>query len=306
MSEARANANQQVIGGNVNGGASAPVHVGAAEAPMEFPDVAPGQSMKVPESEAEADALLRAQFGNDPEKIRQASQQLFQKMQRMAEELEKAAAPVATAAPTPVQAQAPASEASPPPAEVPAPAPVVEAPVVPTPPVPVAHATAPAAPAPVQWHPPTYLPMPEGLFTWTPESWGGRPLHFVPDRVFKRDNQSPILIGILMAPAYARNRAGRVVSLPEGARVAIHAGVAWAPMLALAEGPQGRPVLIARPTPVDPRDPSGPSIVYERGDGAHEWGIQVAYEPDPKNPSYPRLIDIETVQGTRQDVDGGE
>jgi hypothetical protein len=143
--------------------------------------------------------------------------------------------------------------------------------------------------------------MPEGLFTWTPESWGGRNLHFVPDRVFKRDNQSPILVGILMAPAFARNRAGRVVSLPPGSRVAIHAGVAWGPMLALAEGPVGRPVLIARPTPIDPQNPSGPSIIYERGDGAREWGMQVVYEPDPKDPAFPRLIDIETVKGATPD-----
>ena len=70
----------------------------------------------------------------------------------------------------------------------------------------------------------------------------------------------------------------------------------------------GRPVVFAVPTTIDPRtgrvrpaNPGDPLHRYETGDGGYEYGMLLLYDPDPRDPSRPRLISIETLQGARQD-----
>jgi hypothetical protein len=157
---------------------------------------------------------------------------------------------------------------------------------------------------PTVFPPQGYLETPEGLYTWSPDIWGGRPLHGVPDRLIEKEGRPTLLVFIIVSPAYGRNRNGRVVSLPEGARVIVHAGIAWAPMIGLAKGPEGRPVLWAAPTTIDNitgkvriAEPGEKLHIFETGDGGKEYGLSVMYDPDPKDPTKPRLISLETLRG---------
>ena len=158
-----------------------------------------------------------------------------------------------------------------------------------------------------------YMAVPEGLYHWSPEAWGGRPLHAVPDRAIERQGQPTLLIFVLLAPAFARNRSGRIVSLPEGARVVVHASIAWAPVVPLAKGPEGRPVLFAVPTALDSIDgkvrqaaPGEELFRYATGDGGHEYGMMILYDPDPRDPTRPRLISLETLRGAMHEAQGGK
>jgi hypothetical protein len=273
------------------------------------------QQQRMPTSEEEADAMLYAQLQGDPEKMRRAAREFAAKMESLAArataEREKNSLPTppttsaqptvvgpvgstiglidGTPAPLAIDQASTAAVVATPPAAPTTPGPAA----APSTPIP-AVATAPTTPA--RLVPPTgYLPVPEGLYQWTPADCGGRALHCVPDRVIERTGKSTLIIAILVSPAFARNRAGRVVSLPEGARVVIHAGIAWAPMIDLAKGPTGRPVLWAAPT----LDSNGRQVVYQTGDWGVEYGMDIEFDPDPKDPSRARLIDLETIRGTR-------
>jgi hypothetical protein len=289
------------------GGAQAAVPLGVAQAAAAREEVAP--TPRVPTSEAEADAMLAERLGDDPAAMRAAAREFAEKMEQMAARAEqksgrRAAAATALqeiktadAADASVGASSPPATATSIPtaaAQAPAPPRPPQQPPPPQPPQPSRAAqSVPQRSAPAQG-PTGYMAMPEGLYVWTPQSWGGRPLHAVPDRVVEKKDRPTLMIMVLVAPCYARDRAGRVVSLPEGARVVVFAGVAWAPVIPLAKGATGRPVLWAAPVVVPE---TGQPLTYETGDGGREWALDVRYDPDPRDPSRPRLIDIETVKG---------
>ncbi len=152
--------------------------------------------------------------------------------------------------------------------------------------------------------PSSYREVPEGVFIWTPDIWGGKPLHCIPDRVVEKEGRSSMLIMVLVAPAQGRNRQGKVVKLPEGARVAIMVGISLVPVVPLAKGPEGRPVLWICPTTIDTNtnririaNPGDKILEFATADGGKEFGLSVMFDPDPKNPEKPRLISLETLRG---------
>ncbi len=152
--------------------------------------------------------------------------------------------------------------------------------------------------------PPGYMELPEGLFVWSPDIWGGRPLFGVPDKVVEKTDRPTQIVFILVAHAFGRNRKGAIVSLPEGSRVVLNAGVAWGPMIPVAKGPEGRPVIWAAPTTIDSETMRirianiGDKLhTYETADGGREYGLSILYDPDPKDPGKPRLISLETLRG---------
>jgi len=253
-------------------------------------------SIRMPASEEEADMMIAGSLGNDPAKMRLAAVEFAKKMERLASAIDGGAAAPATSA-APAVASTPAAV-------------VAETAAVP------AEQT-PATPAPTASRgvdlPTGYMAVPEGLYHWSPEAWGGRPLHAVPDRAIERQGQPTLLIFVLLAPAFARNRSGRIVSLPEGARVVVHASIAWAPVVPLAKGPEGRPVLFAVPTALDSIDgkvrqaaPGEELFRYATGDGGHEYGMMILYDPDPRDPTRPRLISLETLRGAMHEAQGGK
>lgn len=161
--------------------------------------------------------------------------------------------------------------------------------------------------------PSTYQPVPEGAYYWAPDIWGGRPLHFVPDRIVEREGRSTLILGVLVEPAYARTRSGRVVSLPEGAKVIVHLNASWSPIGPLAKGPIGRPVIFAVPMTLDrsvfpPRvriaQPNEPLFKFETGDGGHEYALSISFDPDPRDPTRPRLIPLETLRAASPEAAG--
>jgi hypothetical protein len=274
--------------------ASVNANGGAVAMPQEMPN------------EEQMDEIFRASMNNDPAKMREAAVALATKINMMADAIDGgksvvAVAPVSvveTAAAAPI-VEVPASVA----AEVVS---TVQAEVAVVPQVQVPQTTPVQAAVMSVERPTGYMAVPEGLYHWTPESWGGLALHGVPDRVIEKKDHPTLLIFVLVAPAYGRNRAGRVVRLPEGARVVIHANIAWAPIVPLAKGTVGRPVLWAAPTTVDPQSgvvrDAGPGekiLKYETGDGGWEYGMSIIYDPDPRDPTKPRLIDLETLRGAQ-------
>lgn len=239
-----------------------------------------------PTSEAEAEQMLLASFDNDPERIRKAAKESYDKMMKMAASIDGNQDPPLPDYDTTTEDKKEVVETK-------------ESKEV---------FTERAPRQPTVLPPPGYLETPEGLYTWSPDIWGGRPLHGVPDRVIEREGRATMIVFIIVSPAFGRNRNGRVVSLPEGARVVVHAGIAWAPMIGLAKGPEGRPVLWASPTTVDDitgkvriAEPGDKLHIFETGDGGKEYGMSVMYDPDPKDPTKPRLISLETLRG----VNGG-
>lgn len=335
MSEASMNANANANGGGTRISEIDEEDPQAASSIDGIEKLQPGGVMRVPSSEEESDRMLRAQLGDDPEAYRRMGREVAAKFERLAVSLgggvesgsegtlvaqtEAASVGHSVAQPGIALVAAPAPVAQPPLPEPVPPAPVATQPTQPThsttqPTAAAFVASTPSAPAPVQPQqqpstqqaavaavpfPPTgYMRLPEGIYTWTPESWGGRVLHAVPDKVIERVGYITLLVFVLLAPAYARNRAGRIVSLPQGGRVIVHAGIAWAPVIPFAkEETGGRPVICARPT----FDAQSRQIVYDLGDGGREYGIEITYDPDPKDPSKPRLIDLDVVRGARRE-----
>jgi len=252
-----------------------------------------------PTSEEEANTMLLMTFNNDPVKIREAAKESYEKMMKLADgidggikdevkdekvELENLEKHVDNVVNVNQQTKVETTVTE-----------KVEK---------VVDQLTPIAKQTTVFPPPGYLETPEGLYTWSPEIWGGRPLHGVPDRVIEREGRPTMIVFIIVGPAFGRNRNGRVVSLPEGARVVVHAGIAWAPMIGLAKGPEGRPVLWAAPTTVDNvtgkvriAEPGDKLHIFETGDGGKEYGLSIMYDPDPKNPTIPRLISLETLRG---------
>lgn len=161
-------------------------------------------------------------------------------------------------------------------------------------------------PQPKNNHPPGYLPVPEGLFFWSPEIWGGRPLHCVPKNVIEREGRVTLIVMLLVSRAFGRTRSGRIVDLPEGSNVVVHSSTHWAPIIPMCKGPEGRPVLWVSPSTMDPitnkirpSDPGDQLLSFDTGDGGKEYGLIILYDPDPKDPTKPRLIDLETVNGVK-------
>lgn len=153
-------------------------------------------------------------------------------------------------------------------------------------------------------NPTGYLDVPEGLYFWSPDIWNGKALHCIPDKVIEREGRATLLMVVLVAPACGRNREGKIVNLPEGSRCIVTVSVAWSPIVPLAKVIEGRPVIWACPTAVDKETGKirfanqGEELhKYEVGDGGYEYGLKIMYDPDPKNPSKPRLIDLETLRG---------
>jgi len=235
---------------------------------------APAAFPRMPASEAEADEMVAASLGNDPARMRMAAEEFTRKMHKMADALDGGVA-------------------------------VVEEPQTSQ-----AYST-PAQAAPIEQAAGTELPtgymfVPENLFNWAPESWGGRPLHGVPDRAIERDNRPILIVFVLLSPAFARNRAGRIVSLPAGASVVIHAGTSWANIVPLTKVTEGRPVLWVVPTAmgddgkIRPANPGEEILRFSTGDGGYENGLVIMYDPDPKDPTKPRLISLETLHGAKR------
>ncbi len=247
----------------------------------------PANHPSFPSSEVEAEMMMKEHFGHDPEKIRKAAKESFDKMMSIAESLENGKhSPDNTI----IVKEEPVFENKKEEKEV-----VVKQ---------VEQVVKENVVKSTILPPPNYLETPEGLYQWSPDIWGGRPLHGVPDRVIEKEGRSTLIVFIIVAPAFGRNRNGRVVSLPEGARLIVHAGVSWAPIIPLAKGPEGRPVIWAAPTTVDNltgkiriAEPGDKLHVFETGDGGKEYGMSILYDPDPRDSSIPRLISLETLRG---------
>ena len=120
-----------------------------------------------------------------------------------------------------------------------------------------------------------------------------------------------LIFGVLVEDAYGRTRSGRIISLPKGAKVIIHLNPSWSPVAPLAKGPLGRPVLFAVPmtldtTTVPPRtriaQPGEQLFKFETGDGGYEYAVSINFDPDPKDPSRPRLIPLEVLRGAQPDA----
>lgn len=242
-----------------------------------------GHSVSFPTSEAEAEQMLLASFDNDPEKIRIAAKESYEKMIKLANSIDGGNTPIEPIVENTIEDVKEAKESK----------------ELKQDPIPER-----VAKQPTIISPPGYLETPEGLYTWSPDIWGGRPLHGVPDRVIEREGRPIMIVFIIVAPAFGRNRNGRVVSLPEGARVVVYASISWAPVIPLAKGPEGRPVLWAAPTTVDDitgkiriAEPGEKLHTYETGDAGKEYGLSIMYDPDPKDSTKPRLISLETLRG---------
>jgi len=149
-----------------------------------------------------------------------------------------------------------------------------------------------------------YLEVPEGLYFWSPDIWNGKPLHCIPDKAIEREGRATLLMVVLLAPACGRNREGKVVNLPEGAKCFVAVSMAWSPIVPLSKVIDGRPIIWVCPTTIDNEtgkirlaNANDKLHKYEVGDGGYEYGLKIMYDPDPKNPSKPRLIDLETLRG---------
>jgi len=258
----------------------------------------PANHPHFPTSEEEAEKMMLNAFDNDPEKIRKAAQKSFDKMMSLAKQLEvgkdKPDNVVVLNTSSSVVRQEDVIETKKEEKTKEEKSEVVVKQIEQT----IKQTVLP---------PPNYLETPEGLYYWSPDVWGGRPLHGVPDRVIEREGRPVLIVFIIVAPAYGRNRNGRVVSLPEGARLIVHAGVAWGPIIGLAKGPEGRPVIWAAPTTVDKltgkiriAEPGDKLHYFETGDGGKEYGLSIMYDPDPKDSSKPRLISLETLRGVSE------
>lgn len=243
---------------------AAPVAEPAAE------PAAPAPASILPAADDEVEAALRAHFHDDPALIRAAAAETFAGMNAVADKIEGGAGvakppiePAATLAVSPQATPAPQSF------------------TMPTP-------------------PPNMMPFGESVWHWSPTTWNGLPLYAVLDRAIERVDQesgkpNPVrLVFVLLQPAYARNRAGRVVQLPEGARVIVMATTAWKDVVALASGPVGRPIVWACPLEA-----------YALDGGGSEHGMIVLYDPSPDDPAKPRLIDLETVRGAKPETKVG-
>lgn len=240
----------------------------------------PSNHVAFPSSEEEATAMMIEAFNRDPEKIRKAAKDSYDKMMQIANEVEGNK-------PTPDNNVIIETKNSEPIKEIEV---KQVQQVIKTPPTVIP--------------PQGYLETPEGLYTWSPDIWGGRPLQGVPDRVIEKEGRATLIVFIVVSPCFGRNRNGRVVSLPEGARIVVHASIAWAPIIGLAKGPEGRPVIWAAPTTVDNlsgkiriAEPGDKLHIYETGDGGKEYGLSIMYDPDPKDSTKPRLISLETLRG---------
>jgi len=275
--------------------------------------------VRMPTSEAEAEAMMLQSFNNDPNAIRAAAEKLREladrvggggdgdAMRTIGTAVSPANSPTETE-PAPMSTIVELASAA---AVMPATSAVVtEVPAVApaaVPPNANANLQRGRAPGPPPIEIPTgYLATPEGVYLWTPESWGGVPLHCIPDRVQEREGRATTILCVLVAPAYAKSRTGKIVRLPEGGKVLVYVSQAWAPVVPLTKGPAGRPILFVVPTTID-RSGTAPVVriaqpgevlyKFETGDGGFEYGLSISYDPDPADPRSPRLISLETLRG---------
>lgn len=241
----------------------------------------------MPTTEEEADAMLSAQMGNDPNAIRAYAKAVFAKLNTLADKHEPTVnhsiSNPTYGTPQPVAS----GESSEPSDQLPSTSTPQQANQGVVPPM-------------------GYQLMPEGAYRWAPDIWNGKPLHFVPDHIDVREH-TILVYGILLAPSPARSRTGRIVQLPEGAKIVFSASVAWDPMIPLTKGPLGRPVMFAAPTTVDKitmktrAAGAGDEILrFPNGDGGMEYGIIIWFDPDPRDPTKARLITLETLRGARR------
>jgi hypothetical protein len=257
-----------------------------------------GVTPHFPQNESEAEEMFIEANGRDPESIKRVAKESYDAMMAIAEKLEKKKTELSNAAVVHVGETTKVSSES----ETSEPSKVIvqrQETKIETTKSEVKHER-PSGVTP----PPGYMELPEGLFVWSPDIWGGRPLFGVPDRVVEKADRPTQIVFILVAPAFGRNRQGKIVSLPEGSKVVVNAGVAWGPMIPVAKGPEGRPVIWAAPTAVDSETMKvrianvGEKLhTYETADGGREYGLTILYDPDPKDPSKPRLISLETLRG---------